>query len=194
MHSSVAKLPVSPEEQALEALSEGNLRHALTLLMDCYGEELYRHCRQMLGSDALAADVHQTVFVQAFGDLPSFARRSSLRTWLYAIARHRCLDALKMQRRRRWRFLQGASTEERADPRPTADQSLQEFSRSQAMTRALQCLKPEVRLAVLLRYREEMSYEQMSEVCGAAPATLQARVQRALPKLKKALQAEEDQL
>ena len=56
------------------------------------------------------------------------------------------------------------------------------------MDAALESLKPEVRIAVLLRYREEMSYEEMAQVCGERPATLQARVQRALPKLKKALQ------
>lgn len=156
--------------------------------MQRYGDEIYRHCRQVTGSDALAADVHQTVFVQAYRDLPRFGGRSSFRTWLYAIARNRCLDALKQERRRRFRFQQGIDISERPDPGPSARARLQTHSESQAMALALGSLKPDVRIAVLLRYREEMSYEEMAEVCGERAATLQARVQRALPKLKKALQ------
>jgi RNA polymerase sigma-70 factor (ECF subfamily) len=156
--------------------------------MECYGDEIYRHCRQVMGNDALAADVHQTVFVQAFRDLARFGGRSSFRTWLYAIARNRCLDALKVQKRRRWRFLQGVDTSDRPDTRPSAPTRLESHSESQAMDAALDSLKPEIRIAVLLRYREEMSYEEMAEVCGEKAATLQARVQRALPKLKEALQ------
>ena len=188
MHSSVAKLPLSPENQAAESLTAGDLRSALTQLMECYGDEIYRHCRQVTGNDALAADVHQTVFMQAFRDLPRFGGRSSFRTWLYAIARNRCLDALKAQKRRRWRFLQGVDTSDQADAAPSAPSRLENHSQSRAMDAALNSLKPEIRIAVLLRYREEMSYEEMAEVCGVKAATLQARVQRALPKLKEALE------
>ncbi len=181
-------MPISPENQAAESLSAGDLRSALTQLMECYGDEIYRHCRQVMGNDALAADVHQTVFVQAFRDLARFSGRSSFRTWLFAIARNRCLDAIKTNKRRRRRFLQGVDASDRPDPGPSAPSRLESHSESQAMDTALNGLKPEVRIAVLLRYREEMSYEEMAEVCGEKAATLQARVQRALPKLKAALQ------
>lgn len=186
--SSVAKLPVSPEDSAATCLHAGELAQALTILMSRYGDEVYRHCRQVLGDSDLAADVHQTVFVQAYRDLPSFTGRASFRTWLYAIARHRCLDALKIQKRRRLRFLLGAVAQDRPDPRPDAREQLQGRAEADAMTRALETLKPEVRIAVLLRYREEMSFEEMADVCGEQAATLQARVARALPKLKKSLQ------
>jgi RNA polymerase sigma-70 factor (ECF subfamily) len=183
----VAKLPVSPEERAGQALLEGDLRTALTVLMECYGDEIYRHCRQVVGNDDLAADVQQTVFVQAYRDLARFAGRSSFRTWLYAIARNRCLDALKAQKRRRFRFRLGTESEDRPDPRPDVRAQLQSQSEARAIDRALESLKPEVRIAVLLRYREDMSYEEMAEVCGERAATLQARVKRAMPKLKQAL-------
>lgn len=181
-------MPESPEDCAASCLQAGQLAQALTILMTRYGEEVYRHCRQVLGDSDLAADVHQTVFVQAYRDLPSFTGRASFRTWLYAIARHRCLDALKTQRRRRLRFLLGAMAHDRPDPRPDARDQLQGQAEAAAMARALETLKPEVRIAVLLRYREDMSFEEMAEVCGEQAATLQARVARALPKLKKSLQ------
>lgn len=192
MHSSVANLPQSPEELAKLALQDGDRDTALTLLMETYGEEIYRHCRQVVGDSDVAADVHQTVFVQAYRDLARFDGRASFRTWLYAIARHRCLDALKIRRRRRLRFLLGVTTIDRPDPTPDVRARMVRNAQSAAMDRALERLKPEVRIAVLLRYREDMSFEEMAEVCGERPATLQARVARALPKLRKALEREEE--
>lgn len=188
MHSSVAKLPESPEDSVTNALGEGDLGSALTILMETYGDELYRHCRQVVGDADLAADVHQTVFVQAYRDLAGFSGRSSYRTWLYAITRNRCLDALKTQRRRRLRFLLGVGPRDTIDPRASVRDVLENRVDTEAIDLALKQLKPEVRIAVLLRYREDMSFEAMAEVCGARPATLQARVSRALPKLRKALE------
>jgi DNA-directed RNA polymerase specialized sigma24 family protein len=105
MHSSAARLPPHPEDEAREARARGDHRGALTILMHAYGRDLHRHCFQVLRDRDLADDVHQTVFVQAYRDLPGFAGRSSLRTWLYGIARHRCLDAMKIGARWRRRFV-----------------------------------------------------------------------------------------
>ncbi len=188
MHSSVAKLPQGPEESAAAAVVAGDLGTALTILMEGYGEELYRHCRQVLGDAELASDVHQTVFVQAYRDLVKFQSRSSFRTWLYAIARHRCLDALKKRKRWRMRFWLGSADQEVVDLAPNVRDMMESRGAAQAMDRALAVLTPEVRIAVLLRYREDMSFEEMAKVCGERPATLQARVARALPKLRRTLE------
>lgn len=180
-------MPRSPEEAARESVLQGDVGAALTLLMESYGREIFRHCYQVLGDRELAADVHQTVFVQAYRDLTRFDGRSSFRTWLYSIARHRCLDAIKMRRRWRLRFFLG-SAEREIDPTPSVREVLEEHADARAVEGALQTLKPEVRIAVLLRYREEMSFEEMASVCGVRATTLQARVARALPKLRKALE------
>lgn len=76
------------------------------------------------------------------------------------------------------------------DPRASAREALEHAAQSESMTRALQTLNPEARIAVLLRFREEMSFEEMSTICGERAKTLQARVARALPKLRDALEKE----
>jgi len=176
------------ETEVLEELERGDRKRALTILMQAYGDDLYRHCRQMLRDPALADDVHQTVFVQAYRDLPRFSRRSTLRTWLYGIARHRCLDALKARRRWFRRFELADAPPDGQDLRPRADEHLAAVGVASALELALDELKPKVRVAVLLRFREDMTYEEMAEVCGERPATLQARVARAMPRLRKCLQ------
>jgi RNA polymerase sigma-70 factor (ECF subfamily) len=185
----VRGLAETTDADAREALAAGDLRRAITLLMDSYGDELYRHVRLVVADADLADEVHQSVFVQAYRDLDRFEGRSSFRSWLYAIARHRCLDALKLRRRFLRRFRLGAPSPERADPRPGADERLATVSAGKALERCLAKLAPEVRIAVLLRCQEGLTYEEMSVISGEKPATLQARVARALPKLRDMLVA-----
>ena len=59
-------------------------------VLAAHGRAVYGYCRAMLGDGERAADVLQKTFVQAFEGFPRFQRRSSLRGWLFAIARHRC--------------------------------------------------------------------------------------------------------
>jgi RNA polymerase sigma-70 factor, ECF subfamily len=187
MASVVARLPSDPEEMALAALDRGDVREAITILMQEYGDELYRHCRQVLGDADLADDVHQTVFVEAYRDLGAFARRSSLRTWLFGIARHRCLDALRLFARVRRRFVRAEPLPERADARPDPAELVSQSKRAAALEGALARLPAKVRIAVLLRYREGLSFEEIAAMSGERAPTVQARVARALPRLRRAL-------
>lgn len=180
--------PGDPEQAALEALNRGDREGALNVLMDAFGVAVYRYCRQMVVDPDLADDVHQLTFVQAFEGLARFARGSSLRTWLFGIARHRCLDALKSRRRRTARFEAPGELPER----PAAGRAVEDLLAARSVTRALErCLAelaPPIRTAVLLRYQEGLAYPEMAEVCRDRPATLQARVARALPVLRRCIE------
>lgn len=180
------------ESAVLASLDRGDERRALALLMDAYGTPIYRFCRQMVGDEALADDAHQLTFIQAFEGLARFSRRSSVRTWLFSIARHRCLDALKSRNRRRARFLPLLETvKPESEPEvgsPTGDDRLLRTFRRRQLAECLEQLQVKARAAVLLRFHEELSYNQMAEVCGERAPTLQARVARSLPVLRRCLE------
>jgi RNA polymerase sigma-70 factor (ECF subfamily) len=160
--------------------------------MDAYGTPLYRFCRRLVGEEALAEDAHQLTFVQAYEGLARFDRRSSLRSWLYSIARHRCLDALKITRRRRARIEAVPELPERPVAEASAEERLVERVRRRMLESCLGKLAPKVRSALLLRFQEELSYPEMAQVSGERPATLQARVARALPALRHCLETQEE--
>lgn len=181
------------EGEVLRALDRSDRDRALSLLMQGYGKPVYRYCRRMLVDTELTDDVHQMVFVQAYEGLRSFGRRSSLRTWLFGIAHHRCLDALKTGRRRQRRFSLMADLPEEPVPGATVEERLAERSRAWGLSRCLQALAPRIREAVLLRYQQEITYEEMARLTGERPATLQARVARALPVLRRCLEAQREE-
>lgn len=182
--------PATGEAVILAALERRDRDIALCLLMQEYGTAIYRYCRQMLGEGDLADEAHQMTFVQAYEGLARFAGRSSLRTWLFGIANHRCLDLLKTSRRREKRFPTGDLPERPAEEE-TAEERLATRSRLQSLAACLRELAPHVRAAVLLRFQQGVTYEEMARLEGQQPATLQARVARALPVLRRCLERRE---
>jgi len=177
------------DREALEALDRGDHRQAVTHLMRAYGDAIHRYCRCVLRDRVMADDVHQTVFVQAYEDMESFSRRSSLRAWLYAIARHRCLDALKVNARRGRRFALLGAVPDEPDRGVPSDEAIASRSLAIELDACLGGLLPQVREAVLLRYGEGFTYEEMARICRERPPTLQARVARALPALRRCLES-----
>ena len=177
-----------PERTALAALDRADRDAALAILMRAYGTSLYCFCREMVGDKDLADDIHQMTFVQAYQSLPRFARRSSLRTWLFGIARHRCLDVLKMDRRRRRRFETMEEVPDRPEPDKSAEERLADRSLVDALELCLRKLAPRIREAVLLRFQQGLSYPEIARLSGESAATLQARVARALPVLRRCIE------
>lgn len=170
-----------PDGMCRAALEAGDRERALSILMRSHGEPLYRFCRSMVG-DALADDVHQLTFVHAYQGLEGFRGEGSLRSWLYGIARNRCLDAVRQRQRRPSSPL--ALAEEVVDEHEPDGM----LADRDVLERCLGKLKPKVREAVVLRYVQGLSYREMGEACGEDPAALQIRVARALPVLRKCVE------
>jgi RNA polymerase sigma-70 factor, ECF subfamily len=183
-----AGTPPDPEQAALAALDRGSPDDALAVLMRAYGAAVYRYCRQMVVDEDLAQEVHQMTFVQAHEGLARFARRSSLRTWIFGIARHRCLDLLKMDRRRRKRFGPIEEAPDVPEPRGSIEDYLAGRSLARALESCLRGLAPRVRAAVLLRFQQGLSYPEIGRLSNEKAPALQVRVARALPLLRRCLE------
>lgn len=178
------------DESAIVGLIRtGEHRAALVAMMQLFGDRVFEHCARIVNDRTLAADVQQQAFLAAFRDLSTFEERSTLRTWLFHIATHRALDAVRARRRRDDREDDGAKLDVIAG---SADDPVERVERARlgkALEDCLGGLLEKVRAAVLLRFRAELSYEEMAPVLGEKPGTLQARVARALPALRVCLES-----
>ena len=179
-----------PDSDVIRLVDAGELREALTVLMRRHGLVVYRYCRDQLGDRALADDVHQQVFIQVYRDLPSFARRSALRSWLIGIARHRVLDAAK-SRRRAEAHLDHDDEEDVdvVDPTPPPDERLDRARLERTAIRCLRELGERVRDVLVLRYQRGLEFTELAAIFGGRPDTLRARVARALPALRARVEA-----
>jgi RNA polymerase sigma-70 factor, ECF subfamily len=172
-----------PDSDVLGLVAIGDMTGALRRLMQRHGTSVYRYCREALRDGTLADDVQQQVFIEAFRDLPKFHGRSNVKTWLFAIARHRVLDAAKARHRAN-SHVDGDDASGVPDPRPMPGESLDDVRLRAALTACLEQLREAIRTPLLLRFQQGFTFEQMAEICREKPGTLQAKVTRALPVLR----------
>jgi RNA polymerase sigma-70 factor (ECF subfamily) len=165
-------------------------RSRLSALMQAHGDGVYAYSVRMLRDASLAADVLQQVFEQAYRDIGSLRDERQARSWLFGIAHHRCQDAIKARQRLEKRQSNDPDgLDAMPDAQPDAWERVAANQVAVALDACVRELSTESRTAVLLRFQEGMTYEHMATVCSERPATLQARVTRALPVLRRCLEA-----
>ncbi|MEZ4360724.1 MAG: RNA polymerase sigma factor [Kofleriaceae bacterium] len=182
------ELDPAARAQLDEALRAGDHRRAIALLDALFGDGLFRFIVALVGREDAADDLYQITLLAAFRDLGSFEARSSIRTWLFGIARHRCLDALKAAKRRDGRFSSMAALPETADDAPGAPDRLDDAEVRAALQRCLDELPADARMVLLLRFSEGMPYEDIARVCRSSAEAVRARVSRALPLLRRCVE------
>jgi len=183
------KLQVTSGDDAeIEAArSVSDKRRMLTLLMARHGDAIYRFAVAMTRDRDLADEVRQQVFVEVYRDVGNLAQDSSLQDWVFGIARNRCLDAVNARKRWNERYKNAVPEEpERDDGAPERDLDRGRLAR--ILVACLARLAPAAREAVVLRYQQELSYDEAAVVAGDSPGTLRQRVARALPLLRKCME------
>jgi RNA polymerase sigma-70 factor, ECF subfamily len=171
-------------ERSLVLAAQRGDAAAFRELYEDYRGRIYSLAIYSVGDDALAQDLVQAVFLSVFRGLGSFRFESSFSTWVYRIAHNECQN---YHRRHRPDFVPleailGASEE--IDPRPTSDAQHARQECQSIIQQALMQLPSQMREAVVLRYVEGLSYEEMAEVLGCAPGTVASRLSRALTELE----------
>jgi RNA polymerase sigma-70 factor (ECF subfamily) len=171
------------EIEAARARSDD--RRALTLLMARYGDGVFRFAMAMTRDHNLADEIRQQVFVEAYRDLGNLAARSSLQGWVFGIARNRCLDAIHARNRWNTRYKNDPRERDPEQDDCTPDHDLDRSRLARILVACLAQLAPAAREAVVLRFQQELSYDEAAAITGEAPGTLRKRVARALPVLRK---------
>src|SRR5215475_9782023 len=154
------------EEQALAALDAGEIDQALTALIAGCGQAILAYCLGRLGDTALAHDVAQDVFVAVWQALPNFRRESSLRTWLFVIAHHRCATHRASLKRFRRVFSSGLDTTvETAQPDPAdpPEEAVLKHQQAERVRRALGKLRRKERDLLTMYYIEELSLDKIAK-------------------------------
>jgi len=163
-------------ERVIEACRAGD-RDAFRLLFETHKDRVYSLALYFFGGDeATAADVTQQVFVKLFDKIGQFRGGAEFTTWLYRMATNACID----EQRKRRRFLPFGDAFTRGEPRARAREEERAARREAAdsVKRAVATLTPKLRVVMLLKYFEELSYEEIAGVLGCSKGTVASRLNR----------------
>ena len=179
----------------MTAHTDGSLVHAVlagdgdafTVLVRRHQASMFRFAVRMCGDRDDADDVVQSAFVRAYRNLAQCREMDRFAAWLRQIVMNECRTVLATRSRRsRWFVADDAVLA--ATPAPMMDEA-PELGR---IERALGTLTPDLREAFLLKYLEELSYEEMAELTGAGVSALKMRVKRACEQLRERLEGRRD--
>jgi RNA polymerase sigma-70 factor (ECF subfamily) len=166
-----------------------------------YERELFRYLSRYLGNPSLAEDVFQNTFLQVHLKRGLYEDGRPVRPWLYSIATHQAVDALRKAGRHPTVSLDrrvGSSGSE-TDPGSLVEllvgdgsaplDELQEQERRDWVTRAIEKLPDALRQTLILAYYQDLKYREIAEILKIPVGTVKSRLHAALAKLQEMAKA-----
>jgi RNA polymerase sigma-70 factor (ECF subfamily) len=162
---------------------------AVEVLVQEHQDAIISYCYSHFPDRPIALDVAQEIFLAVFESLPRFRGDSSVKTWLYGIASKKCLEVGRTKGRRetlvRDNHLSIASTTHGEPPRQPEEVCYQERQR-QRVWKALKRLRVYDRELLVLRYLDELTYDEMASILKVSRRTVERHLPRAESKFLKA--------
>lgn len=149
-------------------------------LMGKYQEAVYWHVRRMVVSHDDAQDAAQETFVRVYRSLRTYRGECSLRSWIYRIATN---EALRVISNRRQEMVSLDSESTGAELIAAGDYVDYDNAVAVKFQKAILTLPPKQQLTFNLRYYDEMSFEEISQVAGNTPSSAKANYHVAKDKI-----------
>jgi RNA polymerase sigma-70 factor (ECF subfamily) len=152
------------------------------VLVDRHQQPIFRFASGLVGNREEARDVAQETFLAAFANLSGYdSSRAAFSTWLFTIARNRCLNLLKQRRPIALAEPDSIGSVTPADPIVSQELSFQ-------LDRALAALPVEQRSAFVLAEIEELPYAEIARIEQTSLGTVKSRIHRAKQRLQSLLE------
>lgn len=150
-----------------------------------YERPVYWHIRRMVVSHEDAQDVMQETFIRVYQGLDKLRKKEMLKVWVYKIATNESIRHLTKMRER---TVSELSEDDMLVKRLEASEHVDwEDVEGVRLQKAILQLSQQERTVFNMRYYDEMSYEEISQVTGGTVSTLKVAFHHAKEKIKKEL-------
>ncbi|WP_312469564.1 RNA polymerase sigma factor [Neobacillus sp.] len=156
------------------------------LVMDWYElhyDDIYRFILFMLGDKQYCEDLVHDTFVRAFTAFDGFENRSTVKTWLFSIAKYLVIDEIR--KRKRKRFFSAVGFSEEIASSFDVEQLIENREMILLQMQNIQKLKPNYRLVLTLIKIEECTTKEVAEILDWSEVKVRKTLSRALHSLRK---------
>ncbi len=156
------------------------------IIMDRYASLVFHVVRRYETDDEAMKERAHEIFLKTWERKDSFRGDSEFSSWLYRLANNHCLDQTRRRKYKNAFFteLPEEFNEAMKDGNPGPDSAIEAGDRSAALWKALSRIGNDHAVPLLMKYRDGMSYEDISEDLGVPVGALKVRVHRARKLLK----------
>ena len=162
------------DDELVEQIRLGN-EDAVEELIKRYYASILRYCKWHCSSSEAAEDLAQETFYRLFRNLSGYKEKKKFKAYLYTIASHLCID--ESRKRQLYPLEEEDITDEHDGIHRIEDKA--------EISYLLSIVSPEQREAVILRFGEQLSFEEIAKVMGCNMRTAQSRVRNALQIMRK---------
>ncbi len=162
-------------------------------LVDLYKRQVYAICLRMVRLPQEAEDLAQETFLRAYSNIDKYDLDKKFSTWLFRIATNLSIDYLRKQKPSVYLDAEIAGTEgvtlqaQLAAPDLAPDDETVKIEERQDLHRAIDALPIKYRSAIILKYIEDLSLNEISEILDLPVATVKTRIHRGRGTLRKRL-------
>lgn len=179
--SSVESMVELDDKELLELYNAGQKDRMFNELVRRYQKRIYWVARRMVKSHEDADDIAQDVFVKAYSALDNFRGDSNLYTWLYRIAVNLSINHLRKQKVRNAVDIEDYIPFLAKDA--DQDRTMMRQENASMIEEAIATLPQKQRAVFIMRYYDEMPYEQISSILGTSVGGLKANFHHAVKKV-----------
>lgn len=183
-------------EKRLLKMSKDGDRQAFAELVELYKDKINSLAYRMLGNLQDAEDIAQETFMRVYANLHRYDEQYKISTWIYRIANNLCIDKIRKRKVRSNQFSLDAEItgtdgldlyDTIHDTSPLPDQQVIQYELQDKVKEAMLSLAPKYRTIMILKYLEDLSLLEISEIVGLPVATVKTRVHRGREALRKKL-------
>lgn len=163
-------------------------------LINRYLKPVYNFVYRISGNKQNAEDITQETFVKVWRKIKKYNPNKSFKTWLFTIAHNTAIDWLRKKRSPVFSDFENSEGEnylenELVDPNPLPDKILAQAEDKKFVENLLQQLAPIYREVLILKYTNDLSFEEIAEILAKPLDTVKSQHRRALIMLRKLLNA-----
>ncbi len=152
-----------------------------------FAPAIFRFCRRAMPTREDAEDATMEIFMKLQGKLIQYDQTRSFTAWLYKIAANHCWDMLRRRKVRQGKETDDVETTPLESPDPNQLEKLIEERSNEEVRQALSKLGTRARIALVMRYYSDMSYNEIADGLGVKRAFVGVVLLRARQELRLAL-------
>ncbi|MEI6613891.1 MAG: RNA polymerase sigma factor [Chrysiogenales bacterium] len=156
-------------------------QEAWNMLINAYSKAVYNIALNFFADRDIAADVTQDIFLKVYQNLEKFKEEKNFTAWLFTISRNYCIDYWRKNKKY---ILNNQELDDKVSvPGPTPEDNSVRESELVELRKRIAQLEPELRVILILRDIQDLSYQEIAHKFSIPEGTVKSRINRARLKL-----------